>query len=95
MAEIRDEEVGGGVGKEAHTSRAGDSRGQLLAPVAQGILKHFLTFKCVTMLHNIALPIPFLITALKAKEQKSFLRQKQNLSNKSPRISCRKLYLIL
>lgn len=95
MAEIRDGEVGGGVGKEAHTSRAGDSRGQLLAPVAQGILKHFLTFKCVTMLHNIALPIPFLITALKAKEQKSFLRQKQNLSNKSPRISCRKLYLIL
>lgn len=99
MAEIRDGEVRGGEGEEAHTSMAGDSRGQLhglAAPVAQGSLKHFLTFKCVTVLHNTALPISFfLIPAFKAKEQKSFLRQKQNLSKKSPRICCRKLYLIL
>lgn len=76
MAEIRDGEVGGGVGKEAHTSRAGDSRGQLLAPVAQGILKHFLTFKCMTMLLNIALPIPFSNYCIKSQRTKEFLEAK-------------------
>lgn len=79
----------------------GHSRTQwhkLVAEVPQGISSHLLTLKCMTMMLNITNSIFFFFFSdycIKSQMKESFLRQQQHLSQKSLRISCRKLYLML